>query len=155
MQRPPATSWHIDRSHRVGRILTALSFTFAGVPLYGWHTGMPGMNVLLLALLWSVVSAWLVAYWRNMPQGRLRWDGDAWHWSGVSQPLKAVAIQYDFQTSLWLLLVPATGRSFGVWMDADPLNMVQWRSMRRALVGVSAFRADTDSPLEVNQRVSR
>lgn len=155
MQRPPATGFQIVRSHRAGLLLTALSLTFAGVPLYGSLAGMPIEHVLLLAGLWLATSARLVHYWRNLPQGRLRWDGDAWHWSGVPQPLQAVAIQYDFQTSLWLVLIPATGRRFGVWLDADPLNMAQWRSLRRVLVGVSAFRAGTDCPLEIDQRVSR
>ena len=151
MQRPPASSLLIARSQRAGRILMALSLTFAGVPLYGWHAGMPMAKVLILALLWTATSVWLVHYWRNMPQGRLRWDGDSWHWSGASEPLKAVAIQYDFQTSLWLLLVPTTGRSFGVWMDADPRHMSHWRSMRRALVGAGAFGPESDSLLEVGR----
>ncbi len=151
MQRPPATGFQIIRSHRAGRLLTALSFIFAGVPLYGWLAGMPIEHVLFLAGLWLVTSAWLVHYWRNMPQGRLRWDGDTWHWSGAAEPLKAVAIQYDFQTSVWLLLVPTSGKSFGVWMDADPQQMLLWRAVRRALVGAGSFRPESNHPLEVGR----
>jgi hypothetical protein len=155
MQRPPATSFQIVRSQRAGRILMALSLAFAGVPLCGWHAGMSMAHVVILSILWSATSAWLVHYWQHMPQGRLRWDGDSWYWSGVAEPLKAVAIQYDFQTSVWLLLVPVTGRSFGVWMDADPRHMSHWRSMRRALVGVGPFHPESDNPLEVGRHALR
>nr|WP_315464042.1 hypothetical protein [uncultured Rhodoferax sp.] len=127
--------------------MMVLSFTFAAVPLYGLHAGMPLADVLILALFWSTTAALLVYYWRNMPQGRLSWDGESWHWSGVAEPLKAVAIQYDFQSSLWLLLTPAAGRPFGVWMDADPRKMAQWRAMRRALVGAGSFHWGADNPL--------
>ncbi|NBW50482.1 MAG: hypothetical protein EBR49_10415 [Betaproteobacteria bacterium] len=151
MQRPPATGFQIVQSHRAGRLLTALSLIFAGVPLYGWLAGMPIEHVLILAGLWLATSAWLMRYWYNVPRGRLGWDGDSWHWSGAAEPLKAVAIQYDFQTSVWLLLLPTSGQSFGVWMDADPKQMSLWRSMRRALVGADSFRPEPHNAPEVGR----
>jgi toxin CptA len=147
MQSPPATSYQVIRSLRAGRVLLALLIAFAGVPFVGWFTGMSMNRVCALAFLWCAAVAWVSHYWRTLPQGRLRWDGESWHWSGANEPLAAVTIQYDFQISLWLLMVPAKGRVFGVWMDADPGHMPQWRALRRALVGAGISRRGSEDPM--------
>lgn len=151
MQRPPAASVSVLRSPRLGRILLTITLGFAGVPLYGWYAGMVLSRVFILALVWCIASVWLAHFWRNMPQGLLHWDGEYWLWSGVSEPLQSVVIQYDFQSSLWLRLVPARGCQFGMWVDADPQRMPQWRAIRRALVG-AGFISTVSKPLPFSDK---
>lgn len=155
MQSPPATSLQVVRSTRAGYIFLALTLAFAGVPLYGWFAGMPINSVWLLVILWCIASAWLTHYWRNMPQGRLRWDGESWHWSSSTEPLRSIAIQYDFQTSLWLLIEPGRGRKFGIWVDADPQHVAQWHAMRRALVSAGPKGSDSEDSLHSSMQALR
>lgn len=85
-----------------------------------------------------------------MPSGSLRWDGEAWHWSGFVQSIQAVRIQYDFQQFLWIQVGVESGPQFGFWLEAGTAQPEQWRAMRRALVwsdevGSHASQAETHS----------
>lgn len=141
MHGPPASSVMVKRSARLGRFLAGLSVFFLASPVLAYGQGLPGDRLALVGLLWLLASGWLWLYWRNMPTGRLFWDGEQWHWSGgrleLAQPLQTVAIQYDFQQSLWVLVRPQRGARFGLWIDADARRMEQWRALRRALVAAS------------------
>jgi hypothetical protein len=141
MYGPPAASVKVQRSSRLGRVLAALSLVFLGSPALAYAYGLPILYLALVLLVWLLASAAMLVVWRNAPTGRLFWDGERWHWSGHAEPLQAVAIQYDFQQSVWVLLEPARGRRFGLWLDADPRQPEEWRAMRRALVGASDRRA--------------
>ncbi len=145
MQRPPAISVQVVRSLRAGLLLLGSAVLFLMVPLYCWWLGVPLVRVSALLAVWSGCAVWLTYGWFNSPQGRLRWDGESWHWSGHSAPLRSIVIQYDFQTSLWLLLCPAEGRQFGLWLDACPSQRKDWYAIRRALVGAGGLEAhDSD-----------
>jgi hypothetical protein len=134
MQRPPATSLQVSRSKRLGWLFAGLIFLFLCAPLYSVWSGQAWDRTLAVWAAWGVLSANLVLSWRRMPEGRLRWDGETWYWGSLSQPIKAVRIQYDFQRTLWVLLQPEQGQQFGVWLEADALNPERWHSVRRALV---------------------
>jgi hypothetical protein len=122
-------------------LLAVLSVSFLASPVLAFVYGLPARGVLWVLTIWLLASGWMWLYWRSTPTGRLFWDGEQWHWSGGNpggaQALQAVAIQYDFQQSLWVLLQPQSGARFGLWIDADPRRMEQWRAFRRALVGAA------------------
>lgn len=129
-----------------GWILAVIAVTFGILPFYAWYLGLPFERAGLLLGVWVLCVAALGWYWLSSPQGRLRWDGEVWHWSGLVAPLKRVRIQYDFQWSMWILLEPEQGRRFGLWVDADPARLSQWQVLRRALVGGDSLsRPDMDS----------
>ena len=139
MHGPPASSVMVRRSARLGRLLGVISLSFLASPVLASVYGLPAWRVVGLLMLWLLASGWVWLYWRSTPTGRLFWDGEQWHWSGghpgQARSLQAVAIQYDFQQSLWILLQPQNGARFGLWIDADPRRVEQWRAFRRALVG--------------------
>ncbi len=111
---------------------------FAAVPGYGWYVQYPMIQALSLTVLWGISAVWVSAYFRGMPTGTLRWDGKLWYWSADSEPLQAVSLLYDFQSSVCIVLQPTRGAKFWLWLDEDVSCMPQWRSIRRALLNGGA-----------------
>lgn len=148
MQRPPAISMHVVRSRRAGCIFAMTATIFGLIPLYSWYHGLPVDRLGLLTCVWALSSLALGRYWFQSPQGRLSWDGEVWHWSGLPAPLKQVRIQYDFQRSIWISLQPARGKELGLWVEADPTRLHQWQALRRALVGAGISLASGVAPMD-------
>jgi toxin CptA len=148
MQRPPAISMQIGRSRRAGMVLALIAFIFGVLPFYAWYLGLPVERAGVLVGVWALSAGFLAKHWLHSPQGRLRWDGEVWHWSGLAAPLKSACIQYDFQRSLWLMLEPEQGQRFGLWVDADPTRLLQWQALRRALVGAGSLPLSGVDPMD-------
>ena len=149
MHRPPATRFSVLRSSRFGRVLVCLGLLSCGAAVGAAFAGFsePRLAAVALSGLLSVAILWI--FWRKQPVGHLRWDGEQWHWSGSTAPLQTVAIQFDFQSSLWVVLRTHDRQRIGLWLDEAPQDPRNWRALRRALVGSQVL---TDSPLASEDR---
>lgn len=150
MQRPPAASLKVSRSNRLGCFFGSLIFLFSLAPLHAVWSEQALWRSSAIAVIWLLLSSVLLLSWRRMPSGSLRWDGEAWHWSGSAQSIQAVRIQYDFQQCMWIQVRVESGPQFGVWLEAGKAQPEQWRALRRALVwsdevGSHASQAETHS----------
>lgn len=135
MHRPPATRFSVQRSSRFGVVLVCLGLLSWGAVVWGALAGFsePRFAAVAVSGVVSVVTLWI--FWRRQPVGHLRWDGEQWHWSASAAPLQAVSIQFDFQSSLWVVLRTHDRQRIGLWLDEDPQDPRNWRALRRALVG--------------------
>jgi len=106
-------------------------------PVAAWLTGMSTGRILLLTFVCVLSGLALLTAWRKQATGILSWDGQHWFWSAYPQPLQAISVQFDFQTSLWVYVQRHDGKRTGIWMDQDPRDPGSWRALRRALVGLS------------------
>lgn len=109
----------------------------------GWRQG------LLLATLFAtfVLALWA---WRHCPSGRLRWDGQAWNWSGAAGSVAGVlAVHLDLQSCLILSLRPAGAARIWLWPQRQT-DAGSWDALRCAVFAhpsVGQTRGtDVDSP---------
>jgi hypothetical protein len=76
--------------------------------------------------------------WFYTEQGRLRWDGQQWLWSGFGDvPVQQLSVLLDFQRLILLKLQANPGDVRWIWLEA-PKRGRQWLAIRRAIVGTVA-----------------
>lgn len=135
MHRAPAVGFLITRSRwhlRVLVFLWSLGFTVSLVLFL--NQPEPISRTLALACL---LAAGIVALrgWQKSPGGRLQWDGQHWHWSGLeAMPLCRLHLQLDFQTVILVCLHGEARQRIWLWLERPmPVDM-QWTALRRAAV---------------------
>jgi toxin CptA len=138
MHRPPAASHTVQRS-RWHLVCIVSTWLIAAAACAGhWQSAAgPGSKIALLASL-SLLGLWAGKDWFDTEQGRLRWDGQQWLWSGFGDvPVQQLFVVLDFQR---LILVKLQANHVGarwIWLEA-PKRSRQWLAMRRAIVGTVA-----------------
>lgn len=108
--------------------------------------------IVFAALLGSGVLSW--RGWQQSPTGCLQWDGQHWYWSGLEDSYRChLNVLLDFQSVLLVCVRGDTNRPVWLWLEQhEPVGM-QWRALRRALVGRpkspdATGKADATSALE-------
>jgi hypothetical protein len=100
-----------------------------------WQSAAGLESKIAVLLVLSIFGLWALKDWFYIPQGRLRWDGQQWLWSGFGDvPVQKLFVVLDFQR---LILVKLQANPLGarwIWLDA-PKRDRQWLAMRRAIVG--------------------
>jgi len=142
-QRPPAAIWRVGGGVAYKVMLSAL---VAGACCSTAAYGLSQFQSLLFPwlcglLLTCIVLAWFA--WRSAPCGTLRWDGEAWHWSGTDVlVLSEVQCVIDAQRFLLLRVQCIAGKSFWLWLESHRMSAT-WLAMRRA---VNSARPDESDP---------
>ena len=137
MHRPPAVSYTVGRSsgHLVLVALlvcaavaaTVLLAQSAAPPLTKW--------VVLSILTFSALLA--LAGWLRSCTGVLRWDGEAWLWTGFGDvAVNHSALVLDFQQLMLLKLYSEDGAVAWLWLQGANGNR-QWLALRRAIVAAN------------------
>lgn len=90
--------------------------------------------IVFAALLGAGVLSW--RGWQQSPTGCLQWDGQHWHWSGLEDSGQCrLNVLLDFQSVLLVRVRGDTDRPVWLWLEQPELAGMQWRALRRALVG--------------------
>lgn len=137
MHRPPAVSYTVGRSSGqlalvallcgVAVVATALLTQSAASPLAKWGV----LSILAISALLA-----LVGWWRSCT-GVLRWDGQAWLWTGFGDiAVHHSALVLDFQQLVLLKLVSEDGAVAWLWLQGASGNR-QWLALRRAIVAAN------------------
>lgn len=141
MHSAPAVSYPVGRS-RFQAWLLGLTASGGAVTGVFWHhtADLGGWRSWLFAM--TLLGACTVAAraWRHAPQGRLRWDGQAWRWTGVNASTCGVpTVHLDLQFCLVLSLRLDTGTRLWLWPERTR-EVALWNALRRALFssGVSS-----------------
>ena len=134
MHSAPAVSYPVGRSRFQGWLLLGLglgasvtgAFWLGQVDTAGWRQG------LFAGVLLGTCGAAALA-WRRSARGILRWDGQAWHWTGAdaSTPVR-LTVHLDGQFVLLLSLRPDSGKRLWLWPERR-VDMVHWNALRRAV----------------------
>ena len=135
MHRPPAASHSVPRS-RWHLVCIVSIWMMAAVASAGhWQSAAGLESKIAVLLVLSIFGLWALKDWFYTQQGRLRWDGQQWLWSGFGDvPVQKLFVVLDFQR---LILVKLQANPLGarwIWLDA-PKRDRQWLAMRRAIVG--------------------
>ena len=134
MHSAPAVTYPVGRSHFQGWLLS-----FSG--LFGiligllWcdQTDLAGGRQWLFFLILSGAFVISVHGWCRSPQGRLRWDGQAWHWTcGQASSGGDVAVHLDLQLFLLLSLRTEAGVQLWLWPERGD-DVARWNALRRAV----------------------
>jgi len=129
----------------------AVNFPVGRSRFQGWLLGLTGLVAVSVGLLWCyqadsvgwrqglfflvLLVTWVVAAqaWFHSPVGVLRWDGQAWSWSGVDAPVNGVlAVHLDLQFFLILSLRLACGTRIWFWLERRA-EVTRWAALRRAV----------------------
>jgi toxin CptA len=146
MHRPPAVSWDVELARWQGHISAAIALcstlVWAGfLMLQGWCTSSIS---LLLVLLASILLAVLAG--RRMPVGKLRWDGDQWHWSSAEvDVVHSIVCVLDLQFLLLLRIHCGQGARHWLWLEAGT-QPARWQALRRAVVAFSTSSRSAPEP---------
>lgn len=136
MHRAPAVSFGVKRSrwHLRGVIfLWSLGLSVSLTLVLG-QSGGALEGIVFAALLGAGVLSW--RGWQLSPVGCLRWDGQHWHWSGLEAPGPCrLNVLLDFQSVLLVCVRGDARRPVWLWLEQPEPVGVQWRALRRALVG--------------------
>lgn len=74
--------------------------------------------------------------WQQSPTGCLQWDGQHWHWSGREDSVQCrLKVLLDFQSVLLVCVRDDTHPPVWLWLEQPEPVGVQWRALRRAVVG--------------------
>lgn len=152
MHRPPSASVPIGRNPwHLGALVAFAAFSAIALA-FQWH-GLSMLTKASVVLTWAasvVIALW---HWKQLPSGRLLWDGQHWAFVCASHALEVrPQLVMDLQFLLVLKLKPATqgSASFPHWVCIDSSQAKQlpgaWSALRRALVFAQP-RSDSDKPL--------
>lgn len=139
MHSAPAVSYPVGRSRFQGWLIlmTGLTGGVAGlfwreqVDLAGWRQYLYGVSLLAACIV-------AIHVWRRTPQGRLRWDGQAWSWTrGQVSVCGHVTIHLDLQFFLLLSFYSETGSRLWLWPECGA-DMARWHALRRAVFSYRA-----------------
>jgi len=90
--------------------------------------------IVFAALLGAGFLSW--RGWQQSSTGCLQWDGQHWHWSGLEDSGQCrLNVLLDFQSVLLVCVRGNTNRPVWLWLEQHEPVSVQWRALRRALVG--------------------
>lgn len=153
MHRAPAVSYSVFRSRWHGRLIVLLSLLTAAA-LGGFAVGQSQFDARfgVMASTFLAVSAIAFHRWQKSPEGRLRWDGQFWFWTGFDA-LQAcrLSLLLDFQRVVLVCVVGDAKAPLWLWLEerrGDPA----WKPLRRAMVASqAASRAQSESTEEVLQ----
>jgi hypothetical protein len=106
---------------------TVLLAQSAAIPLSKW-------GVLILLSISTLLA--LQGWWRSSA-GVLRWDGEAWLWTGFGDvAVRHSALVLDFQQLILLKLFSEDGAIAWLWLQRANGNR-QWLALRRAIVAAN------------------
>lgn len=134
MHSAPAVSYPVGRSRFQGWLLLGLglgaSLTGAWwlrqVDTVGWR------QWLFAGVLLGACGAAALA-WHRSARGILRWDGQAWGWTGADASIPVLlTVHLDGQFVLLLSLHLDTGRRLWLWPERR-FDVVHWNALRRAV----------------------
>src|SRR3990167_4646078 len=152
MRAAPAVDAALDAGRRE-RMLILLLHGLAGVMLALWaaaHAAL-GFTVTVLAgaacagVVMAALGAWLARRALPADAGRLRWDGQAWHWRGsIDRPLTRLEATLDLGVWVLLRLHGADGAR-PLWRVASQRGAgAAWHGLRVAL-GAHAGEVPSDA----------
>lgn len=150
MHRPPAVSWDVGPARWHALLVLALLalgllLTIAFAVLQAEGARWPWLLVLLLAC-----SSAALLQWRGMSAGQLRWDGERWLWSPLSDlPVTELHCVLDLQRFMLLRLRCGPAMPWGrgwvwLWLESDA-GGARWLALRRAIAAQPAISAQADS----------
>lgn len=135
MHRAPAVNFSVKRSRWQARLIAGASLLpLAALVVFArgqtqWDVRMP-----LLAISTLATSSVAFVGWRHSPHGDLRWDGQRWHWSGLSANENcSLAIVLDLQRVVLVRVQGDAANRVYLWLERAE-DHANWRSLRRALV---------------------
>ena len=131
MHQPPAVSYRVVRSRR--QLLVIAAFTvLAALAAFLFVLHQDGVwRGITLGVCIAASSASAFVGWSRTSDGRLHWDGQAWH--GPQQALRDVRIIFDFQQLILIRTTDHSGKPGWVWFERSA-DSAQWLRLRRALV---------------------
>ncbi len=134
MHNAPAVRYPVVRSSRAAATMLIVWLAGACVcTVWGWQAVLSWRQALAAAcLLLCAAACWRA--WRALPEGSLRWDGQAWWWiaSNGAETSTDVSLRLDLQQALLLALRDAAGTTrWGVLERA--VSPRQWNDLRRAV----------------------
>lgn len=136
MHRAPAVSCLVTRSRwhlRVVIFLWLLGLSMSLALVHGQSSWVLKAFV-FAALLGAGLLSW--RGWQRSPAGCLRWDGQRWQWSGLKDSGQChLDVLLDFQSVLLVRLRGDASPPVWLWLEQPEPAGVQWRALRRALVG--------------------
>ncbi len=140
MHRAPAVSFLVTRSRwHLWAVVLLWSLGFAVAWVFFLRQPEPVTQALIFTCsLGAGIGAW--RGWQNSPQGRLQWDGQHWHWSGLDGTRSIrLHLLLDFQGVLLVSARDEAQRGIWLWLERpEPVDM-RWNALRRAVVGNQGF----------------
>lgn len=135
MHRAPAASFMVSRSRWHLRVISLL-WGLGWVALAQLFTSQPHLTFQIGASLsLFCVGAFALYGWRTSPTGRLRWDGELWHWSCDAGELACQpAVVLDFQRVVLIAVRMTEHRRIYLWLERTAAGGGEWSAIRRALV---------------------
>lgn len=144
--QPPAVRYPVLAPRWPVRLGACLWVLEGGV-LLAWQLlagPVPWLGLLLGWLVWVGVGALWWRHVRQMPQGRLQWDGGAWWWwpqSGAeSLLLQSVQVRLDLQSAMWVAWQTMDGAWQSSWLLAGS-DAAIWGDWRRAVYSAATVSA--------------
>lgn len=137
LHNAPPVIYPLGRSCFLGGLLLAL--WLAGfLVLLLWYYVTRQLDWRMALTLVAVLSAGVMARngWRNVPIGRLSWDGKVWRWesSGYQTGMAEheLSVIADFQSMLLLRLENQARARLWLWVEQKALPE-RWLDLRRAV----------------------
>lgn len=134
MHRAPALSFPLGRSRFLGTLVLLTGLSGLAVGLF-WHLALDGSGwrQAVFALTWLSVFVFAFRSWWHTANGKLRWDGQSWHWTDAATTLSGqLGVHLDWQFCLILSLRPESGRR--IWLCPERWrDVTHWNALRRAV----------------------
>ena len=139
MHRAPAVNFSVKRSRWHGQFILAMGLLALTIlVVFAADHAVLDMRVLILATACAVASSIAFIGWKKSPQGRLRWDGQHWYWSGcASGSTCQLSVLIDFQSIVVVSITSEMQMPLTVWLEAAS-DATSWKALRRALVSNQA-----------------
>ena len=144
MHHAPSVSYPVGRPVFVARLLVAVWLMGSVVTVITASLDAPAWRHLLSAVALALPALLGWRFWRGMPVGLLRWDGQAWHGPAAPDQPLSLHVQRDGQRYLLVRLMPLAGepgaaRPAGrgpaaiswLWLDGR-MEPSRWQDVRRA-----------------------
>lgn len=137
MHRPPAVSYTVGRSSgHLALVALFVCLAVAATVLLAQSAASPLAKWVALSIVIIVTLLALAGWWRS-GTGALRWDGEAWLWTGFGDvAVHHSALVLDFQQLILLRLVSEDGSVAWLWLQGSGGNR-QWLALRRAVVAAN------------------
>ena len=157
MHSAPAVSYPVGRSRfQEGLVaLGCLAGVLAGA-LWYFEASPGGWRPWLFAATLAGASLAALQSVRRCPRGILRWDGQAWSWTGDGGPACGILmVHLDLQFCLVLSLRPEVGRRRWLWPQRRS-DAPRWRDLRRAVfTDTGRVLPQEPAPVAAQTQVSR
>jgi hypothetical protein len=143
MHRAPAVNFPVKRARwQFGLVVCLSLLSLAALVAFTWAQTTVDLRSGGLALLILVTSGSALMGWRRSPQGRLRWDGEHWRWSGFQDsPACRLVVVMDFQSVVVVKVTTEARAPIYLWLEQTPGD-TSWRPLRRAIVSSEATTDD-------------